>query len=200
MTLIVGITGGIGSGKSTVCRIFQILGVPVFEADAVAKNLYDTNPEVKAGLIRLFGEEIYTADDLLDRKKLASLIFTNEIHLKKVSELVHPVVRKAFESWLKMHEKQPYIIHEAAILFESGFYKMMDFTILVSAPEKERIKRVMARDGISGQMVRERMQKQWNEEKKQQLASKILVNDNKNLMIPEIIQIDKNLKKHGKIW
>ena len=200
MTLIVGITGGIGSGKSTVCRIFQLLGVPVFEADAVAKNLYDSNPEIKAGLIRLFGEFIYTPDGHLDRKKLASLIFANEIHLAKVNELVHPVVRAAFEKWLKMHEKTPYIIHEAAILFESGFYKMMDFTILVSAPEEQRIERVVARDGVTEQMVRERMEKQWSEEKKQKLASKILVNDNKNLIIPEIIQIDKNLKKHGKIW
>lgn len=200
MTLIVGITGGIGSGKSTVCRIFQLLGVPVFEADAVAKSLYDTNPEVKAGLIRLFGEEIYTPENLLNRKKLASIIFTNEIHLAQVNELVHPFVRKDFKNWLKLHEQVPYIIHEAAILFESGFHKMMDFTILVSAPEEQRIARVVARDGVSEQMVRERMQKQWSEEKKQLLASKILVNDNKNLMIPEIIQIDKNLKEHGKIW
>ena len=200
MTLIVGITGGIGSGKSTVCRIFQLLGVPVFEADAVAKNLYDSNPEIKAGLIRLFGEEIYTEDGLLDRKKLASVIFTNEIHLAQVNELVHPVVRAAFENWLKMHENVPYIIHEAAILFESGFYKMMNFTILVSAPEEQRIARVVARDGVTEQLVRKRIQKQWSEEKKQKLAGKTLVNDNKNLIIPEIIQIDKNLKEHGTIW
>ncbi|MBW6537127.1 MAG: dephospho-CoA kinase [Mariniphaga sp.] len=200
MTLIVGITGGIGSGKSTVCRIFQMLGVPVFEADAVAKKLYNSNPEIKAGLIRLFGKGIYTPDDLLDRKKLASIIFTNEIHLAQVNELVHPVVRKEFENWLKIHKKALYIIHEAAILFESGFYKMMDFTILVSAPEEQRIARVVARDRATEQMVRERMKKQWSEEKKQKLAGRILVNDNKSLIIPEIIQIDKNLKEHGKIW
>lgn len=200
MTLTVGITGGIGSGKSTVCRIFSILGVPVFEADLVAKQLYDSNAEIKTGLIQRFGKDIYTPDDKLDRKKLASVIFADEFQLKKVNELVHPVVRQAFENWLKMHENVPYIIHEAAILFESGFYKMMDFSILVTAPENERIERVMARDGVSEQMVRERMQKQWSEEKKQKLASKILVNDNKKLMIPEIIQIDKNLKEHGKIW
>jgi dephospho-CoA kinase len=200
MTLIVGITGGIGSGKSTVCRIFQLLGVPVFEADAVAKNLYHSNPEIKSGLIRLFGKDIYTTNDQLDRKKLASIIFTNEIHLAQVNELVHPVVRKEFKSWLELYKNAPYIIHEAAILFESGFYKLMDYTLLVTAPEKQRVVRVVARDGVSEQMVRERMQKQWSEEKKQLLASKILVNDNKNLMIPEIIQIDKNLKEHGKIW
>lgn len=200
MSLTIGITGGIGSGKSTVCRVFRILGVPVFEADMVAKKLYDSNSEVKAGLIRLFGEHIYTPGGLLDRKKLASLIFANEIHLAKVNELVHPVVRKEFENWLKNHKKAPYIIHEAAILFESGFYKMMDFTLLVTAPENERIARVMARDGLTEKMVRERMQKQWSEEKKQKLAGRVLANDNKNLIIPEIIQIDKNLKEHGKIW
>jgi dephospho-CoA kinase len=200
MTLIVGISGGIGSGKSTVCRVFRLLGAPVFEADTVAKELYDSNSEIKTGLIHLFGAQIYTPEGRLDRKKLASLIFTNEFHLAKVNELVHPVVRKEFENWLKVHKNEPYVIHEAAILFESGFYKMMDFTILVSAPEKDRISRVMARDGISEQMVRERMQNQWSEEKKQKLASETLVNDNKNLIIPEIIQIDKNLKEHGKIW
>lgn len=200
MTLTVGVTGGIGSGKTTVCRVFQLLGVPVFEADTVAKNLYNTNSEIKSGLIHLFGANIYTPEGLLDRKKLASLIFTNEIHLAKVNELVHPVVRTAFENWLKMHKNAPYVIHEAAILFESGFYKMMDFTLLVTAPENERIARVMARDGVTGQMVRERMQKQWSEEKKEKLAGKVLVNDNKNLIIPEIIQIDKNLKEYGKIW
>lgn len=200
MTLTVGVTGGIGSGKTTVCRVFQLLGVPVFEADTVAKNLYNTNSEIKSGLIHLFGANIYTPEGLLDRKKLASLIFTNEIHLAKVNELVHPVVRATFENWLKMHKNAPYVIHEAAILFESGFYKMMDFTLLVTAPENERIARVMARDGVIGQMVRERMQKQWSEEKKEKLAGKVLVNDNKNLIIPEIIQIDKNLKEYGKIW
>lgn len=200
MTLTVGVTGGIGSGKTTVCRVFQLLGVPVFEADTVAKNLYNTNSEIKSGLIHLFGANIYTPEGLLNRKKLASLIFTNEIHLAKVNELVHPVVRAAFENWLKMHKNAPYVIHEAAILFESGFYKMMDFTLLVTAPENERIARVMARDGVTGQMVRERMQKQWSEEKKEKLAGKVLVNDNKNLIIPEIIQIDKNLKEYGKIW
>ncbi len=200
MTTIIGITGGIGSGKSTVCRVFSLLGTPVFEADVVAKHLYNSNSEIKTGLIRLFGAQIYTPDGRLDRKKLAAKIFGNDIHMARVNELVHPVVLKEFENWLKLHKKAPYVIHEAAILFESGFYKMMDFTLLVTAPGDQRIARVMARDGVTEQMVRERMQNQWSEEKKGQLASKILVNDNKNLMIPEIIQIDKNLKEHGKIW
>ncbi len=199
MTIKVGITGGIGSGKTTVCHIFRLLGVPVFEADTVAKNLYDTNSELKSGLIKLFGEDIYQPDDILNRKKLGALIFSNDLHLKKVNELVHPAVREEFEKWLKIHKNSPYIIHEAAILFESGFYKLMDFSIIVTAPENERIKRVMLRDGVTETMVRNRMAKQWSEEKKQKLADLVLQNDNKNLIIPEIIKTDKNLRDYGKI-
>ncbi len=200
MAIKVGITGGIGSGKSVVCNVFKLLGVPVFEADDAAKKLYLTSNEVKTGLIQLFGENIYTPEGIPDRKKLASIIFNSDIQMAKVNELVHPFVRKEFENWKKFHRNVPYVIHEAAILFESGFYKMMDFTVLVVAPEKDRIARVMARDGVTEQMVRKRMQKQWSDEKTQKLAGKVLVNDNKNLVIPEIIRIDKNLKKHGKIW
>ncbi len=199
MTVKVGITGGIGSGKTTVCNVFKLLGIPVFEADTVAKNLYDTNTEIKSGLIKLFSEDIYQPDNKLNRKKLAAHIFSNELQLTKVNELVHPVVRGEFEKWLTIHKNSPYIIHEAAILFESGFYKLMDFSILVTAPETERIKRVMLRDGITETMVRERMGKQWSEEKKQKFADLILQNDNKNLIIPEIIKTDKNLRKNGKI-
>ncbi|HDR52924.1 MAG TPA: dephospho-CoA kinase [Mariniphaga anaerophila] len=200
MALVIGITGGIGSGKSTVCRIFQMLGVPVFEADVTAKQLYESSEELRSGLIRLFGSDIYKADGKPDRKKLASIIFTNDNQLAKVNELVHPAVRKEFENWLKELEHFPYVIHEAAILFESGFYKMMDYTILVTAPEDQRIERVAKRDGVDAGTVKKRMRKQWPEEDKQKLADKILVNDNKEMMIPEIIRMDKNIKTHGKIW
>ena len=200
MAITVGITGGIGSGKSTVCKIFRLLNVPVFEADEVAKKLYNTNEAIKSGLIRLFGENIYTPNGALDRKKLAAEIFNNKLHLGKVNALVHPVVRDEFAIWLKQNKNEPYVIHEAAILFESGFYKMMDSTILVTAPEEERIARVIARDSVTELKVRERISTQWSEEKKQKLAGKVLVNDNKSLIIPEIIQIDKKLKENGKFW
>jgi dephospho-CoA kinase len=200
MAITVGITGGIGSGKSTVCKVFRLLGVPVFDADTEAKEIYSRDEKIKTGLIQLFGENIYFPDGNPDRKKLASAIFNNEILLSKVNELVHPVVRMEFESWLEKHKEVPYVIHEAAILFESGFYKMMDFTILVTAPEKERIARVVARNEVPEKIVRERMHKQWSDDKKKKMADKILLNDNKNLIIPEIIQLDKNLKEHGKIW
>lgn len=200
MAITVGVTGGIGSGKSTVCKIFEVLGIPVFEADLVAKELYNTDQNLKKQMIHLLGAAIYTAEGKIDRKKLASVIFSNDIHLKQVNALVHPLVRDAFRHWLREHESSPYVIHESALLFESGFYKMMDFNLVVSAPEEQRIERVKKRDGITGQMVRERMQKQWPEEEKEKRADSILKNDNKNMIIPEIIRIDKNLKEYGKIW
>jgi len=199
MTLKIGITGGIGSGKSTVCHIFKLLGVPVFEADIVAKQLLQTDPGIKKGLIHLFGEGIYLDDGAVDRKKLAGIIFSDEVQLAKMNELVHPVVRSEFNEWIKQ-QHVPYVIHEAAILFESGFYKLMDFTIFVSAPEEERIQRVVKRDGVSEQQVKERLDKQWTDEEKRKLADYEIINDNKYPVLPEIIQIDKRLKEHGKIW
>lgn len=197
--ITVGITGGIGSGKSTVSNVFKILGIPVFEADKAAKILLDKNEKVKSEIIHLFGEGIYSSDGTVNRKKLAEIIFNDEIQLRKVNEIVHPEVRNEYQVWLKI-QSTAYIIHEAAILFESGFYKMMDFTILVTAPEQLRIKWVTKRDGVSEKQVRERMARQWPDEKKQKLADIVLHNNNNDLIIPEIIKTDKSLKTNGKIW
>lgn len=199
MTLKIGITGGIGSGKSTVCQVFKILGVPVFEADMAAKTLINSDPVIRNGLVQLFGKHIYGNDGRIDRKMLASLIFTDESLLQQVNNLVHPAVRNEFTNWTKRQDSE-YIIHEAAILFESGFYKMMDYTILVSAPEEIRIERVSKRDGITAEMIGERMAKQWPDAEKRKLASLEIVNDNKKLIIPQILEIDKNIKTNGKIW
>ena len=199
MTLTVGITGGIGSGKSTVCKVFKLLGIPIFEADLVAKELINSNSEIKNGLTYLFGNDIYIPNHGVDRKKLANIIFNDDIQLEKVNALIHPVVRNEFENWLKK-QNTAYIIHEAAILFESGFYKMMDFTILVSAPESQRVGRVIKRDKISENEVKERMAKQWTDAQKRELASVEIKNANNDLIIPQIIKIDNQIKKHGKIW
>jgi dephospho-CoA kinase len=199
MTLAIGITGGIGSGKSTVCKIFKLLGVPVFEADLVAKTLINSNSEIRKGLIQLFGKNIYDSDNKVKRKILASLVFNDYLLMEKVNQLVHPAVRTEFLNWMKL-QKSVYIIHEAAILFESGFYKMMDYTVLVSAPEEMRMERVLKRDNIQPEMVRSRIAKQWTDEEKRKLASIELVNDNKYLIIPQILEIDNKIKTHGKIW
>jgi dephospho-CoA kinase len=199
MTLAIGITGGIGSGKSTVCELFKILGIPVFEADLASKKLINTNSEIRNGLIQLFGSDIYNTDKTINRKMLANFIFNDNLMLEKVNELIHPVVRTEYLNWLKQ-QNTAYIIHEAAILFESGFYTMMDYTILVTAPEEIRIERVTKRDKILPETVKLRMEKQWLDEEKRKLASIELINDNKNLLIPRILEIDNKLKTHGKIW
>ncbi len=199
MALSIGVTGGIGSGKSTVCKIFKLLGVPVFEADTVAKSIINSDEEIRLGLIQLFGESIYNDNNKVNRKMLAELIFNDDVLLEKVNNLIHPKVRAEYKRWLQK-QNTVYALHEAAILFESGFYKMMDFTILVSAPEKIRISRVVKRDGVNPEMVQERIKKQWTDEEKRKLAGFELVNDNKHLLIPQIIEIDKKLNTNGKIW
>jgi dephospho-CoA kinase len=199
MAIKLGVTGGIGSGKSTVCKIFKLLDVPVFEADRVAKELLNSNVEIKNELILLFGNNIYETNNKLNKEMLADLIFNDESLLEKVNNLVHPAVRNEFNLWLQKQNSK-YVVHEAAILFESGFYKMMDFTILVFAPKELRIERVVKRNKIQPEMVESRINKQWNDDDKRELASFELVNDNKHLLIPQILEIDKKLKTDGKIW
>jgi len=199
MALKIGITGGIGSGKSTVCKMFKILGVQVFEADLVAKSLINSSLKIRSGLIELFGKDIYDENNTVNRKMLADHIFNDDGLLDKVNRLIHPEVRNEFVKWHELQD-QEYVIHEAAILFESGFYKMMDYTILVTAPEEMRIDRVTKRENISAELVKMRMNKQWPDKEKRILASIELVNDNKNLLIPQILEIDKKLKSDGKIW
>ena len=200
MAIIVGITGGIGSGKSTVCKIFELLGAPVFEADSEAKKLLDTNTLVQSELRKEFGNLVFMANGKVSRKKLAEIVFADKMRLEKMNNIVHPAVYKVFKNWLNSKKHFPYVIHEAAILYESGFHRFMDFTILVSAPREERIKRVMKRDGSERKSVEERMKNQLAEKEKQKMASIVLLNDNKNLLIPKIISIDKNIRKYGKIW
>ena len=199
MAIIIGITGGIGSGKSTICNVYRVLGIPVFEADIEAKRLMDNSEKIKIGLIDLFGKDIYTQNGTLDRKKLAGIIFNDKIKLEKVNSLVHPEVRSEFICWTKQ-QSTAYVIHEAAIMFETGLYKLMDYTILVSASEEERIKRVIKRDKLEKIQVLERMSKQWTDEQKRPLADVEFLTNDTTLLIPRIIKIDKQLKEYGKIW
>ncbi len=194
--LKIGITGGIGSGKSTVCRVFSILGIPVFEADKVAKQLMNTDQEIRRQLVGLFGAAVYLPDQTIDRNYLAAIVFNNPSLLTQLNAVVHPVVRKTFFDWCEK-QQSPYIIHEAAILFESGFYKMMDKTITVTTNEKERIQRVVKRDGITPEMVGERIRNQWNDEQRMKLSDFVIGNNNDELVIPQIIEIDKKLRANG---
>ncbi|HCY42177.1 MAG TPA: dephospho-CoA kinase [Prolixibacteraceae bacterium] len=192
----VGITGGIGSGKSTACRVFSILGIPVFIADLAAKQLMNTSSEIRDQLIRVFGKEVYLPDRTIDRKYLAGIVFNDPSLLARLNSIVHPVVRKAFDDWCST-KQAPYVLHEAAILFESGFYKNMDKTITVATKLEERIKRVTKRDHLSEELVMQRIKNQMSDAEKIKLADFVICNNEDELIIPQIIEIDKKLRIHG---
>lgn len=192
----IGITGGIGSGKSTVCKVFKVLGIPVFEADQVARQLMNSDAKVRIQLISLFGSTVYLADQTIDRTLLSAIVFNNPSLLAALNSIVHPAVRNAFDDWCK-DQQSPYVLHEAAILFESGFYKLMDKTIAVAAVESERVQRVMKRDNTSEQQVRQRISNQWTDEQRVKLADFVISNNDNELIIPQIVEIDKKIRVHG---
>lgn len=196
----IGITGGIGSGKTTVCEIFKLLGVPVFHADDEAKNLQNNDLHIRELLIKLFGKDIYFPDGLLDRKKLARLIFNDSEALAKVNSIIHPAVRKSFLKWSDNYQDADYILYEAAILLESGYASDFDRTILVLADEKVRIERVIRRDHVSEELVKQRINNQMPENKKIKMVDFIVENSNEKLLFPQIIELDKLIRKDGKIW
>jgi dephospho-CoA kinase len=189
--LKIGITGGIGSGKTTVCRVFELLGIPIFYADTVAKLIMHTDPVLKEEIMKTFGEKSYSIDGDLNRSYLSSIVFTNESELNKLNALVHPAVFRAFDKWLVIHNDAPYIIKEAALLFETESHKMCDLSVLVVSPEASRVRRVIARDGISHDEIVLRMKRQFSDEHKMKLADHILFNDESRLLIPQILALDQ---------
>ncbi|WP_299580190.1 dephospho-CoA kinase [uncultured Sunxiuqinia sp.] len=192
----VGITGGIGSGKSTICNFFSLKGIPVFNADLEAKRIMNSSSLVRSQMMLHFGNDIYLANQQVDRQKLAALIFNSEPLLQKVNAIVHPAVRNYFFEWCQ-NQQAPYVVHEAAILFESGFYNMMDYTILVTAPEQQRIDRVIQRDHSTREQVKERIAKQWPDEEKMKLANTTINNNNRELILPVLIELDQKFRTHG---
>lgn len=191
MMLKVGVTGGIGSGKTTVCKVFELLGIPVFYADDVAKSIMHTDPVLKTAILNTFGENSYTKEGILNRSYISSLVFNSKTELEKLNSLVHPAVFRAFDNWLLEQKDAPYVIKEAALLYESDSYKMCDVSILVIAPTETKISRVKVRDGISDEDVQLRMNRQFSDEIKIKFADHILNNDEKQLLIPQIIQLHK---------
>jgi dephospho-CoA kinase len=189
--LRVGLTGGIGSGKSTVARMFTLLGVPVFEADAEAKTLMVSDPDLRTAIATRFGAVVYRTGEL-DRKALADLVFADAQALADLNALVHPAVRKAFGSWAAGQES-PYVLMEAALMAENEGYKQFDRVITVSCPEEERIRRVMERDGVSEEKVRARMRNQGSEEQRLRIAQHVVQNDGSQLVIPQVLAIHAEL-------
>ena len=172
----VGLTGGIGSGKSTIAEYFKALGIPVYSSDARAKDLMESNGQLKVELIRLFGDKAYV-NDCLNRTYIAELVFSNPELLDRLNTLVHPVVQADFMAWANL-QNAPYVIQEAAVLFENGGYKNFDYTILVKAPLEERVRRVMVRDGVSREAVLSRIQNQRSDAQKEPLADFVIENLN----------------------
>ncbi len=187
----IGITGNIGSGKTTVCKIFEHLQVPIFYADTEAKKLYDRK-DIRQSMINMFGKGIYKSDGKIDTLALASKIFNNEDQAVFVSGLLYPALRKVYDDWLITVQSKPYILYEAAILFETGFYKSFDAIIVVEAPLLIRLHRIQDRDQLSETKIRERMDRQWRDERKSAAADYLIRNDGKSFLIPQVLKLHKS--------
>lgn len=189
------ITGNIGSGKSIVTRIFQVLGVPVFIADIEAKKLYEL-PDIKNQVRELFGDAIFDKNDELIKQALAEIIFNDKSALKKVNNIIHPRTLERYSEWLLENAGKPYTLHESAILFENGLAHHFDTIINVTAPFDVRLKRVVKRDKIEEALVIERMKNQMSDEEKSKMANFVIINDGKTFIIPQVIEIHEKLLKH----
>lgn len=193
MMLKVGITGGIGSGKSIVSEIFRSMGYPVFNSDDEAKKILYNSKAVHEKLLAVFGSEIFVNGNP-DKKKLAELVFSDKEKLSQLNSIIHPMVKNAFESWLK-EQSSPIIFKEAAILIESGSYKDCDKVIVVHAPEELRFRRVMKRDSVTMVVVKNRMKNQFPSEELKKYANHIIENDEDHALLPQINRILEELKK-----
>lgn len=196
MTKIIGLTGGIGSGKTTVARYIAAQGIPVYIADEEAKKVMNT-PEVLSLVAKTFGDSILE-NGVVNRQKLAQLVFNAPEKLQQLNNIIHPKVKQDFESWVQEHHNHPFVIKEAAILFESGSYQFCDKIITVTAPENVRLQRVVLRDSVTEDQVLARMQNQWKEEEKIALSDYVIQNINIEDTKSQVDNILKTLKKNQK--
>ena len=191
--MILGITGGIGSGKTTVCGVFNVLGIPVFQTDMEARILMDTDVEVRLKLNSLAGKDLYTSGTL-DRKALSDLIFSDKQLLAKVNAIVHPLVFEKFREWVPT-QTSPYVILESAILFESKGHLIVDKIAAVITPEEERLERVALRSKLTKSQIIERMENQIKDDERIQLSDFIIPNSDQDMIIPVILRIHDDLLK-----
>ena len=185
--LKIGLTGGIGSGKTTVAKIFELLKVPVYYADAASKQLYITDKELIANIKNAFGEDIYTGE-LLNKTKLAALVFNDPIKLERLNSLVHPPTIKDAKEWME-RQTTPYVIKEAALIFESGSAEGLDYVIGVSSPKHLRLQRVMERENSNREEVLKRMERQIDEDMKMKLCDFVITNNEQELVIPQVLEL-----------
>ena len=193
---IIGVTGGIGSGKSVVCTIFNSLGIPVFYADDEARDIYRTEPRILADLRTAFGDSIFSHTEI-DRKALADLVFNDKEALTRLNAIVHPMVGRRFKHWMS-EQQAPYVIREAAILIESGSYKDCSDIIHVIADEQTRISRVMTRSDLSENEVRLRISRQMTDAERKPFCSYEIHNNEKDMILPQVMNIHKALLEKAK--
>lgn len=191
-------TGGIGSGKSVVVRLFQALDIPSYDCDRAAKELYDRDPQLLAEVAALCGEEVLDAEGRLDRAALARKIFGDAALLAALEDRVHPAVIRDFEKWKEEQESALVVIESAILLEKPRFAGLMDYTVVVTAPEAVRIARVMQRDGLSEAQVRQRMAAQWSDEARLARADFVLENDNRQPLLPAVLEIIDKIKRRWK--
>jgi dephospho-CoA kinase len=196
--LKVGITGGIGSGKTTVCKVFETLGIPIYYADDRAKFLMNTDEFLVTEITKIFGEQAYLSIGELNRPHIASIAFSDKNVLQKLNALVHPVVHRDSEKWFLEQQNVPYVLKEAALHFETGGYKMLDKMITVFAPKKVRIERVMKRDKRTVEEVEARINNQMPDSEKVKLADFVIYNDGSQSLIQQIYTIHQSLIKSPK--
>lgn len=189
--LKIGITGNIGSGKTTISKIFEVLDIPVFYADDAAKQVMVEDSVLIEALKAAFGEASYSNDGLLNRKYIASIVFNSQAQLLKLNSIVHPAVFRAFDTWVSSIKTAPYVVKEAALLFESTSYKMCDYSIMVAAPLELRVARVIQRDGLTRAEVESRNARQLSQEKKMVLADFMIRNDDTELVIPQVLALHR---------
>ncbi|HSG67185.1 MAG TPA: dephospho-CoA kinase [Bacteroidales bacterium] len=188
MMLKIAVTGNIGSGKTTVCKIFESLGISVYYADKEAKKFY-VEENVANEVIRLFGEQVYDDHQQLRIAELSRFAFKDPDKLRKLNDIIHPLVLKDFQRWCERHEQEAYTAYESALLFESGFFKQFDRSILILSPVRIARQRVMKRDGSSAEEFEERRSRQMDEKQKIPLADHIIHNDGVQALIPQVMSV-----------
>jgi dephospho-CoA kinase len=187
----IAVTGNMGSGKTMVSHVFESLGIPAFYADTEAKKLYSL-PEIKLKVRSLFGDSVFE-NRLLSFLKLAEKVFADESALKKLETIIHPAVVRSFQLWAERYQDEKYVIMENAVLFEGGFDKLIDIIIFVSCPAPLRVRRIAERDNSSHDTIVQRMKHQWEEDRKIPLSHYVIINDNKQALLPQIHKITEEL-------
>jgi len=190
--LKIGITGGIGAGKSVVCKILSEWGIPIFYADSRAKIIIDTDKSVKQKIQNIFGKYVFNLSGTLNNENLAKIVFNDKTSLEKLNKIVHPLVKEDFQKWAE-GQNSPYVVEEAAILFESGSYRMMDKTIMIYCEKEIRIERIIKRNRFTREKIERIMSNQMDDEEKCKKADYVVLNNEKTLLLPQLLKIHNEL-------